>query len=52
MPVANRRSLSDQFEYDFWSREGNAGLYSVRLGLTHLGGRFVGLGNYVSVSTF
>lgn len=31
MPVANRRSLSDQFEYDFWSREGNAGLYSVRI---------------------
>lgn len=30
-PVANRRSLSEQFEYDFWSQEGNAGLYSIRL---------------------
>ena len=25
-PVANRRSLGEQFEYDFWSREENAGL--------------------------
>jgi hypothetical protein len=30
-PVANRRSLSEQFVYDYWSCEEDVGLYAVRL---------------------
>jgi hypothetical protein len=29
-PAANRRSLSEQFEYDFWAREGKVGLCAIR----------------------
>jgi hypothetical protein len=30
-PIANRQSLSEQFEYDFWSQEEDVGLYAIRI---------------------